>query len=52
MATTPWHSRIPPEADIQRVMAETGMDRMQAINHLRCRYILQQRARRTVPLAL
>ena len=44
--------RIPPEADIQRVMAETGMDRMQAINHLRARYILQQRARYAIPRAL
>lgn len=31
-----------PEPEIARVMADTGMQRMQAINHLRQRYALQQ----------
>ena len=36
---------IPPEYAIASVMQGTGMDRMQAINHLRARRILQQRLR-------
>lgn len=35
----------PPEADIVRVMRETGMDRMQAIYHLRGRKAMQERSR-------
>ena len=42
----------PAEYDIARVMAETGMDRIQAINHLRQRRALaqayQQQRRETV----
>ena len=34
---------IPPEPEIATVMRETGMGRMQAINHLRQRRILQRR---------
>jgi hypothetical protein len=41
---------LPLESDIQQVMRETGMGRMQAINHLRAReqsrYWNQQRALR------
>lgn len=37
---------MPPERDIERVMADTGMQRMQAIYHLRGRKALQTR---TVP---
>ena len=33
---------IPREQDIARVMSETGMGRMQAINHLRARMELSR----------
>lgn len=33
---------IPHDAEIEKVMAETGMARMQAINHLRQRHTLQR----------
>lgn len=32
---------MPPEFDIQRVMRDLGFERMQAINHLRCLYIVR-----------
>jgi hypothetical protein len=35
---------IPPEPAIVRIMAETGMDRMQAIRHLQQRATLLRRA--------
>lgn len=37
----------PPEHDIAEVMASTGMGRMQAINHLRGRQMLRDRAARS-----
>jgi NACalpha-BTF3-like transcription factor len=33
----------PSEQDIQRVMQQTGMERVQAINHLHARHLAQQR---------
>lgn len=36
---------IPTESSIATLMKETGMQRMQAINHLRCRPIAQAAAR-------
>lgn len=32
----------PSEADINKVMAETGMDRLQARRHVECRMYLQK----------
>jgi hypothetical protein len=43
---------MPKEQDIERVMRETGMDRMQAINHLRGRALVQQTIRRSVTAAM
>lgn len=41
---------IPPTNKIEQVMAETGMAEMQAINHLRCRALLERRKeKRFVP---
>lgn len=37
---------IPTDTAIERVMQDTGMERMQAINHLRGRAILQEQMRR------
>jgi len=37
---------IPTDTAIERVMQETGMGKMQAVNHLRGRAILQERAAR------
>lgn len=39
----PLLTRIPDDADIERTMLETGMARMQAINHLRQRAYLVAR---------
>jgi hypothetical protein len=36
----------PNEADIQKVMKDTGMDYLQAIRHLQGRHILQERLQR------
>jgi len=35
-------TRNPDEAQIRKVMQETGMDYIQARNHLVCRYLVQK----------
>ena len=35
---------LPPEHEIERVMVETGMDRLQAIHHLQAKTFLIQKA--------
>lgn len=44
-----WAHKLPrdraPEPDVERVMAQTGMGEIQAINHLKQRRALQLRAR-------
>lgn len=32
---------IPPESEIARIMRDTGMERMQAVNHARAREVLR-----------
>lgn len=39
-------SGMPTDAAIERVMQDTGMERVQAYRHLRDRAILQERLRR------
>lgn len=36
----------PPEAEVRAVMAELGLDYMQARNHVRCRVMLRAMPRR------
>lgn len=49
MTTIEWGREMthPSETEIARVMADTGMARMQAINHLRGRMMLRDRAARS-----